>query len=146
MNVAKIEFEKRPFEKVHSILTSQGFTKISFGHSIKYRAAMRDSSTESTYWLEIPVNRHPQEPDHAKLGQPSLYGEKRFVPKSISQAAESKLRELADYMKSKIVKKKINNGLMTQTEKEMRRLGKEMEAMKTNKELHQHGWTPDPIQ
>lgn len=146
MNVTRIEFEKRPLEKVDSILKSQGFTKIGFGHSIKYRAAMRDSSTESTYWLEIPVSQHPLEPDHAKLGRPSLHGEKGSIPKSIIQAAESKLHEIADYMKTKIGKRKINNSLMTQTEKDLKRLGKEMEAMKTNKQLHQHGWTPDPIQ
>jgi hypothetical protein len=146
MSVGRIEFEKRSFEKVHSILTSQGFTKIGFGHSIKYRAAIRDSSAESTYWLEIPVSRHPQEAAHAKLGQPSLYGEKRFVPKSIHRAAESKLLEIADYMKTKIGKREIDNSLMAQTKKEIKRLGKEMEAMKTNKELHQHGWIPDPTQ
>jgi hypothetical protein len=55
--------------------------------------------------LEIPVIRHPHEPHHAKIGQPSLYGEERIIPKSISQAAESKLDEIAVYLKTKIGKR-----------------------------------------
>jgi hypothetical protein len=147
-------FEKKPFSKVHSILTSQGFSKIGFGKSIKYKVALRDASTESIYWLEIPVDQYPKEPDQdqAKLGKPHLYGVNR-IPLSVREAVESKLHEISDYLRS-MVGKKVNplpnkpshNSSMAQNEKEMKRLGKEMESMPTNKEVSGNGEIPDPIQ
>jgi hypothetical protein len=137
MNVKALVFQKRPFYKVDSILTSQGFTKVGVGPSLNYRAALRDSSTESIYYLEIPVD---QIESHVKIGKPYLYGEKR-IPEPVRMAAESKLYEIADYLKN--TKK---NGHMAQSEKDIKRLGKEMESMETNKELHEKGWVPDPIQ
>lgn len=145
-------FEKKPFSKVHSILTSQGFSKIGFGKSIKYKVALRDSSTESIYWLEIPVDQYPKEPEQAKLGNPHLYGEKR-IPQPVSEAVESKLHEIADYLRNMVgkkvkplPKKPAPNSSMAQNEEEMKRLGKEMESMPTNKEISGNGEIPDPIQ
>lgn len=145
-------FEKRPLSRIHSILISQGFTKIGCNQSVKYRVKLRDCSTESIYWLEIPVTQYPKEPNQAKLGRPSLLGEER-IPQSVREATESKLYEIADYLKSPSEKKeehslnKTNhNGSMTQNEEEMKRLGKEMESMQTHAELYENGWIPDPIQ
>ncbi|MFP3126670.1 hypothetical protein OH784_29160 [Ectobacillus funiculus] len=145
-------FEKRPFARIHSILTSQGFTKIGWNQSIKYRVKLRDCSTESIYWLEIPVDQYPQEPNQAKLGKPSLLGEER-IPQSIREATASKLYEIADYLKSPMEEKESHslnqtdhNGSMAQNEEEIKRLGKEMESMQTHTELYENGWIPNPIQ
>ncbi|MCL6571544.1 MAG: hypothetical protein K6T88_07645 [Bacillus sp. (in: Bacteria)] len=145
-------FEKKPLSWVHSILKSQGFTKIGFGKSLKYKVALRDSSTESIYWLEIPVDQYQKQPNQAKLGKPLLYGEKR-IPQPVKMAVESKLHEIADYLRS-IVGKKVKplpkepdyNSSMVQNEEEMKRLGKEMESMKTNKDVSEDGEIPDPVQ
>ncbi|CAH2714080.1 MULTISPECIES: hypothetical protein [Neobacillus] len=152
MQTKALVFERRPFSKVHSILTSQGFTLIGIDQSVKYRVPLRDTSTESTYWLEIPVDQNAGEPNQAKLGKPSLYGEKR-IPRPVREAAESKLYEIADYLRNIIVKKvvhlpnhkQLNNSMVPNVD-EMMRLGKEMESMQTNAELEASGWIPDPIQ
>lgn len=145
-------FEKRPFSRIHSILTSQGFIKIGCNQPIKYRVKLRDCSTESIYWLEIPVDQYSKEPNQAKLGKPFLLGEEK-IPQSIREATESKLYEIADYLKSPIEEKQSynlnqtdHNGSMVQNEEEMKRLGKEMESMQTHTELYENGWIPDPIQ
>jgi hypothetical protein len=96
MNVKALVFQKRPFSKVDSILTSQGFSKIGVGSSVNYRAALKDSSTESIYYLEIPVELVDS---HGRIGKPNLYGRKR-IPEPVWTAAESKLYEIADYLKS----------------------------------------------
>lgn len=149
MNVKASVFQKRPLSKVHSILTSQGFMKMGMGPSVTYRAALRDSSTESLYWLEIPVDHYPKDPQQAKLGKPMLYGRDR-IPEPVRMAAESKLHEIADYLRSKMRKKfsnlSQNNGRMAPNEAEVKRLGKEMEAIKTHAELDRIGLIPDPIQ
>ncbi|MBD2844910.1 hypothetical protein IDH44_06895 [Paenibacillus sp. IB182496] len=41
---------------------------------------------------------------------------------------------------------KVQNGSMVQNEQDMKRLGNEMDAMKTNKELEEDGLVPDPKQ
>ncbi|WP_066070338.1 hypothetical protein [Neobacillus soli] len=152
MKVNALAFEERPFSRIDSILTNQGFSKIGFGKSIRYRVALRDSSTESTYWLEIPVNQNSNEPNQAKLGEPSLYGEKR-IPQPVREAVESKLFEIADYLRNIVgngTKPLSNqnhyNSSMVRNEKEMEKLGKEMESLQTNKELSENGEIPDPIQ
>src|SRR5581483_7037563 len=134
-------FEKKPFSRIHSILTSQGFTKIRCNQSVKYRARLRDCSTGSIYSLEVPVDQYPKEPNQAKLGTPSLLGAER-IPQSIREATESKLYEIADYLRVPIEEKENHsltpidyNGFMAQNEKEMKRLGKEMESMQTHEEL-----------
>ncbi|MBW7476755.1 hypothetical protein K0T92_18715 [Paenibacillus oenotherae] len=38
------------------------------------------------------------------------------------------------------------NGSMVQDEQDMRRLGNDMKGMKTNSQLQEDGWIPDPIQ
>jgi hypothetical protein len=137
MNVKALVFQIRPLSKVDQVLTSQGFTQIGVGPSVNYRAALRDSSTESTYYLEIPVDQFD---GLVKIGKPYLHGGKR-IPEPVRMAAESKLNEIADYLKN--TKK---NGHMAQSEEEIQQLGKEMESMKTHKELKEEGLVPDPIQ
>ena len=136
MNVKALVFQIRPFTIVDQVLTSQGFTQIGVGPSVNYRAALRDSSTESTYYLEIPVDQFE---DQVKIGKPYLYGGVR-IPEPVRMAAESKLNEIADYLKN--TKK---NGDMTQSEEDIKQLGKEMESMKTQKERKEKGWVPDPF-
>jgi hypothetical protein len=147
MMAKALVFEKKPFSRVHSIMTSQGFKLMDYGRLIKYRVTMRDSSTESIYLLEVPVDHYPKDFNQAKLGKPSLYGEER-IPQSVREAAESKLYEIADYLKSKIVKRDQpdNNGSMAQNADEMIRLGKEMESLQTQADLDQVGLIPDPNQ
>ncbi|MCM3748319.1 hypothetical protein M3223_13260 [Paenibacillus pasadenensis] len=41
---------------------------------------------------------------------------------------------------------KANNGSMVQDEQDMKRLGKDMERVRTNAELEKDGLVPDPIQ
>ena len=38
------------------------------------------------------------------------------------------------------------NGSMVQDEQDMKRLGNDMKGMKTNSQLQDAGWIPDPIQ
>ncbi|MFC4103131.1 hypothetical protein [Paenibacillus xanthanilyticus] len=40
----------------------------------------------------------------------------------------------------------VQNGSMVQDAEDMRRLGRDMERMKTNQELERDGLVPDPIQ
>ncbi|MFF2446503.1 hypothetical protein ACFVSW_05300 [Neobacillus sp. NPDC058068] len=152
MQTKSLVFEKKPLAKVHSILTSQGFTMTGIDESVKYRAPLRDSSTESIYWLEIPIDQNASGPNDAKLGVPSLYGENR-IPLPVMDAAESKLYEIADYLRNIFERKvapptaqKPQNGSMARDADEIKRLGKEMESMPTNSELDESGWIPDPIQ
>ncbi|MDF2855722.1 MAG: hypothetical protein K0Q87_1573 [Neobacillus sp.] len=151
MMAKALVFEKRPFTSVHSIMTSQGFRLIGFEESVKYRVTMRDSSTGSTYGLEIPVTPTPLEPNQAMLGRPSLDGGKR-IPISVREAAESKLYEIAEYVKNIMVKKDTLahqmdvSGSMVRNEADMKQLGKEMESIQTKEELMELGMTPDPSQ
>ncbi|WP_164984891.1 hypothetical protein [Ammoniphilus sp. CFH 90114] len=41
---------------------------------------------------------------------------------------------------------RVMNGVMAQNEKEMKRLGKEMESMETQQEMNKQGIVSDPIQ
>jgi hypothetical protein len=152
MKAKALVSEEMPFTDIHSIMTEQGFSMMGIGESVKYRVALRDSSTESIYWLEIPVERNLEDPDQAKLGKPFLYGEER-IPIPVREAADSKLNEMADYLKNNVVN--INdyrsnqsqpNGSMAADESEMKQLGKEMESLKTNEELSEEGEVPDPVQ
>jgi hypothetical protein len=151
MMAKALVFEKRPFTSVHSIMTSQGFRLVGFEESVKYRVTMRDSSTESTYCLEIPVTPTPLEPNQAILGRPSLDEGKR-IPISVREAAESKLYEIAEYVKNIMVKKDSLaqqwdvSGSMVRNEADMKQLGKEMESIQTKEELAELGMTPDPSQ
>ena len=151
MMAKALVFEKRPFTSVHSIMTSQGFRLIGFKESVKYRVTMRDSSTESTYCLEIPVNPTPLEPKQAIFGRPNQVGGNR-IPTSVREAAESKLYEIAEYVKNiKVKKDSLNHqtaasGSMVRNEADMKQLGKEMETIQTKKELTELGMSPDPSQ
>jgi hypothetical protein len=151
MNLKARVFENGLLSRVHSILTSQGFKKVSFGQSVKYRATLRDSSTESVYWLEIPVDHYHTETNQAMLGKPFLYGGK--IPDPVREAAESKVLEIADYLKNNIERRAghftkmiQNNSGMARSEQQMKQLGKEMESLQTQAELYEDGLTPDPIQ
>ena len=149
MNVKALAFQKSPLSTVHEIFTSQGFRKIIVGPSVTYRAVLRDSSTEADYWLEIPVDLIHKDLEKGKLGKPRLHGSGR-IPESVLLAAESKLHDMADYLRSEIRKKVeglfLHNGRMAHNEMEMKRLGKEMESIKTHAELFRVGLTSDPIQ
>jgi len=151
MMAKALVFEKRPFTSVHSIMTSQGFSLIGFKESIKYRVTLRDSSTGSTYFLEIPVDSTPMDPTQTMLGKPSLDGGKR-IPMPVREAAESKLYEIAEYVKNIVVKKDSiayqmdESGSMVRNEADMKQLGKEMESLQTKEELSRAGLAPDPSQ
>ncbi|WP_413303377.1 hypothetical protein AA0X95_25965 [Bacillus sp. 1P10SD] len=152
MKAKALVSENMLFTDIHSIMTEQGFSMMGIGESVKYRAALRDSSTESIYWLEIPVERYLEDPDQAKLGKPFLYGEER-IPIPVREAADSKLNEIADYLKNNVVNiedyrpnQPQPNGSMAADEDEVKQLGKEMESLKTNKELAEEGEVPDPVQ
>jgi hypothetical protein len=146
-----VVFEKGPFSRVHSVLTSQGFRLISNEHSLKYSVNLLDSSTQATYQLEIPVRPIKEGSTQAKLGAPSLYGEKR-IPEPVREAAESKLYEIADYIKSKLVIKNRSadqaeeKNTMVRNEADMKELGKVMESMQTQAELERDGIMTDPEQ
>ncbi|OLS33961.1 hypothetical protein [Bacillus sp. MRMR6] len=146
-----VVFEKGPFSKVHSVLTSQGFQLISNDHSLKYSVKLKDSSTQSIYQLEIPVNPIKEGSTQAKLGSPNLYGDKR-IPEPVREAAESKLYEIADYIKSKLVIKNRSadqaeeKNTMVRNEADMKELGKVMESMQTQAELERDGMLTDPEQ
>ncbi|MGG3564380.1 hypothetical protein ABES03_22585 [Neobacillus rhizosphaerae] len=152
MKAKALVSENMPFTEIHSIMTEQGFSMMGIGEAVKYRVALRDSSTESIYWLEIPVERYLEDPDQAKLGKPFLYGEER-IPIPVREAADSKLNEIADYLKNNVVniddfrsKQPQPNGSMAADEDEVKQLGKEMESLKTNMELSEEGEVPDPVQ
>lgn len=152
MKAKALVSENMPFTDIHSIMTEQGFSMMGVGESVKYRAALRDASTELIYWLEIPVDRYVEDPEQAKLGKPFLYGEER-IPIPVREAADSKLKEIADYLTNDIVNIEDNqtnqqqpNSSMAVDEEEIEQLGKEMESLKTNKELSEEGDVPDPVQ
>lgn len=153
MKAKALVSENMPFTDIHSMMTEQGFSMMGIGESVKYRAALRDSSTESIYYLEIPVERYLEDPDQAKLGKPFLFGDEERIPIPVREAADSKLKEMADYLKNNVVNiddyrsdMSEPNGSMASDEDEVKQLGKEMESLKTNKEVSEEGEVPDPVQ
>jgi cell division GTPase FtsZ len=153
MKAKALVSENMPFTDIHSMMTEQGFSMMGIGESVKYRASLRDSSTESIYYLEIPVERYLEDPDQAKLGKPFLFGDEERIPIPVREAADSKLKEMADYLKNNVVNiddyrldMSEPNGSMASDEDEVKQLGKEMESLKTNKEVSEEGEVPDPVQ
>lgn len=152
MNSKFNDFKKKPLSWLQSALKSQRFMKSGFGRSGKYRAAMQDSSAESTNWLDLLFRFRQHEPLLASAGMPSLLEEKH-TSNSFSGTAASKLHEIADRIRmitndkeNNPPKKPVQNGQMAPNEEDIKQLGKEMDQMQTNKELKEIGLDSDPIQ
>ncbi|MBO8170496.1 MAG: hypothetical protein H0Z33_01215 [Bacillaceae bacterium] len=96
------------FGLVDRFLTRQGFRRKTRRGELMYGMRMEDSSTQSVYLLIIPVkmermvNGGSTTTDHVRIGCPYLDQRKNgsVIPLSVRQAAEHKLAEIADYLKT----------------------------------------------
>jgi hypothetical protein len=69
-----------------------------------------------------------------------------IIKKNPFSRLQSMLSSIIVGKKENLPKKPDHNSSMAQNEKEMKRLGKEMESMPTNKEVSGNGEIPDPVQ
>jgi hypothetical protein len=143
---------KIPFSFMHKLLTKQGFKKTDKLDETIYQAKLQDTTTQREYSLNIPTKQY-EEQDEVQLGQAYIENEED-MPSSVIQAASSKLTEIADYMKQKQAESEntdksldeVQNGEMTEDFEDMKQLGKEMEQMRTEKQLNKKGKLTDPGQ
>lgn len=107
----------QPLSLVDRILTQQGFRRKQRLGEPLYDMKMQDSATKTIYFLRIPVKLEkgstPNEPQ-VRIGCPYIDQKKEMkrnsrpapvtdeIPVSIMQAAEHKLAEIADYLKTQI--------------------------------------------
>lgn len=88
----------KPYPTVHQLLKSHGFRKTGPEHDMLYHATLLDSSTQEGYRLMIPVLWSDQSEDFVKLGN-AYIEEAEMIPISVIRAAESKITEIADYLR-----------------------------------------------
>lgn len=95
----------------HQMLTSQGFRKIVSNERELYQLRCKDSSTQMNYHFHIPIKINRHEEGKVTFGREYFSGV-HIVPKTIHEAVESKLQEIADYlnMMKKTTAKKRKNG------------------------------------
>ncbi|MGE7273283.1 hypothetical protein ACQKK5_17700 [Brevibacillus panacihumi] len=103
----------QPLSYVDKMLRQQGFQRSGGDSMPTYDVVIYDSASSSTYFLRIPTNFSSQDTGKGeqtvKLGHPYLEAEFMmsteteeffFIPKSVREAAEHKLAEIADYLSS----------------------------------------------
>lgn len=103
----------QPLSYVDKMLRQQGFQRSGGDSMPTYDVVIYDSASSSTYFLRIPTNFSSQDTGKGeqtvKLGHPYLEAESMmsieteeffFIPKSVREAAEHKLAEIADYLSS----------------------------------------------
>ena len=102
----------QPLSYVDKMLRQQGFHRSGGDSMPTYDVVMYDSASSSTYFLRIPTNFTTSSTGKGemtvKLGHPYLEAkfymntseEIFFIPKSVREAAEHKLAEIADYLSS----------------------------------------------
>lgn len=86
-----------PFAHVHHLLTAHGFRKAGTEDCPIYQVVLQDTSTQTGYQINIPIQIDHQRHDFVKLGKVYL-DETENIPSPILQAIYSKLFEIADYM------------------------------------------------
>ncbi|WP_199615230.1 hypothetical protein [Paenibacillus alkalitolerans] len=141
-----------PFSAIHNVFSHQGFRRIRFKQHSAYRTRFEDASTKKSYCFMIPVQDDDDSNCSVRIAD-AFFQHSGSVPREVVHAAESILSEVNEYLqdeKEKQDRQKLEetrqNGGMSPNMKEMIRLGKEMAAMKTNKELLEAGQIPDPTQ
>jgi len=143
---------KLPFSAIQNVMMFQGFSKISFNQHLAYRARFDDTSTRRSYRLMIPVQDHDNF-TYTVMVADAFFEYKGSIPPEVVGAAECKINEVNAYLHDEWEKQNQNDrfqqyqsGGMAPNIDEMIKLGKQMEAMKTNQELHEANQIPDPIQ
>jgi hypothetical protein len=152
MHISKIlPNMKTSFAKADQIFRFQGFRKTGRQEALIYRGKLRDAATQSEYYLNIAVRKQVDEQGTMRIG--SVYFDRtRRIPLTIMEAAKSKLAEMADYLydirerHDRVEENADLNGRMAPNNREIKRLGREMEHMKTNSQITDEGRIPDPIQ
>jgi hypothetical protein len=143
---------KLPFSAIQNVMMFQGFSKISFNQHLAYRARFDDASTRRSYRLTIPVQDHDNF-TYTVMVADAFFEYKDSIPPEVVGAAESKINEINAYLHDEWEKQNQKDtfqphqsGGMAPNMDEMIKLGKQMEAMKTNQELCEANQIPDPIQ
>lgn len=101
----------QPLSYVDKMLRQQGFHRAGGENTPTYDVVIYDSATSTSYFLRIPTNYTHNNSGKGeltvKLGHPYLeakfymhnaFDEHYVIPKSIREAAEHKLAEIADYL------------------------------------------------
>jgi len=145
---------KLPFSAIQDVMTFQGFRKISFNQQFVYRARFDDTSTRRSYSLMIPVQDQDEVSCSIKVAD-AFFEDNCPIPIEVVEAAESKLNEVIAYLNDEWEKQNQYERYrpepyhpvgMAHNMEEMIKLGKQMAAMKTNRELLEARLIPDPIQ
>lgn len=100
----------KPFSVVDEMLTSQGFSRRG-RHAITYDIRIEDTTSQTSYYLRIPARRTNDKQtkdafiklDRPYLGKrqgPYRYHSTREIPKSVVEAAQHKMAEVASYLET----------------------------------------------
>lgn len=146
----------KPNSVMKKILEKQGFMQKGNSNESSYQTRLQDSSTMQQFLLIIPTENLDNNANiKLELGQAYIEDSNR-IPPGVLDAAKSKLKEIADYLKNIETSdqsqdqkdeeslNQIENGNMTNDLDDMKKLGKEMEQMETETELKEKGIQSDP--
>jgi hypothetical protein len=152
MQIAKpLPQVQRPFNVVNTVMKQLGFKKVKDKDKDVYRTVIHEVNIGQQYELSIPVTSDEAE-ECVILGQADIkeHGDKR-IPAEVRLAAWGKMCDAYDYLKYGMRSDGTRNtepvnGEMAPGLEEMKRLGKEMESIDTNRQVHAKGAVPDPKQ
>jgi hypothetical protein len=143
----------KPFSFIHSTLTDLGYT-VNETESLEkdgtvYETGFVDQLTEDSYLFKLTTQTRDNGHTEINLAEAGFSINDR-VPLSVRYAAENKILQLihcieSDEPASKSMSIEETNS-MAPDEAEMKRLGKEMDTMKTNTQVKESGLIPDPAQ
>lgn len=155
---------KLPFTKVYRVMKVQVFRLFRSGERLACRVRFEDASTNRSYSMSIPLTMVDSQECVVQLAQAS-FDSGADIPRPVALAAESKLLDIRAYLMNEA---SCEEPLMTvsgigEEEQpnadelnpmigmspnldEVVRLGKQMATMKTNQQLMEEGYIPDPIQ
>jgi hypothetical protein len=138
----------KPFSFVHKTFVGLGFIRTMDKQKPLYRLTFRSSETNQEYSLYVTTQTLANGQAEVLLPQ-ARFEHEELVPDSVLEAAQSKLYDLVDYLEqhSRTLKsvEDVPAG-MAPDEDEMVKLGKQMKHLKTNSQLIEEGFIPDPIQ
>lgn len=139
-----------PFAKLHHTLSSGKFRAFREDRQTVYSLLIKDSLSQQVYDFRIPASCSENGIMTVFLNRAG-FAPSAAIPSVVEQAASSRLHELHAYLRAASIKptkslREADNSSMAQDMDEMKRLGDEMAAMKTNSEWEEMGMVPDPIQ
>ncbi|MFD2611831.1 hypothetical protein [Paenibacillus gansuensis] len=138
-----------PYHLLHNVLTGLGYSHGQDEEAFTYRYVLSDESSSGETVLLLPYHMSADDRT-ASVEWVNAAVTAGKAEQELRTEASAKLHETAEVLRRKLEDwekmQQSNNSSMAQNEKEMIRLGKDMEGMKTNGELRERGVVPDPIQ